>query len=325
MAGAQGTYMYRLTMMLMMATALLMLRPSLRAQESGESVDLARYANRQVLPDFTAAPCPDNPRSLTQVNGNLYRHTTGAGLAVHSGLVLITKEGALVIDPAMTCTAGWLRDEISNRFHVKVKYVVYTHAHADHISGAQIFQQDGATVIANSRALEPIVGERIPTALPNRVFDKEMTITLGGDVVLLHRVAASHSNSMIMVSFPKYKALQCTDVCEHRSMPYNDFLDFYYDGWIETLDWVLQQDVDVIDVGHYTPATKEDEQALRSYMVDLHQQVLDLVRQGQSWDELYRNVRFADETKTWIGYDQMRILNVMGMYRWVSSHRRGEW
>ena len=317
--------MYRVRMILTIASALLMLRPSLRAQDTGESVDLSRYANRTVLPDFTAASCPDNPRSLVPIAGNLYRHTTGAGLAVHSGLVLITKEGALVIDPAMTCTAGWLRDEINNRFHVKVKYVVYTHAHADHISGAQIFQQDGATVIANSRALEPIVGERIPTALPNRVFDKDMTITLGGEAVLLHRVAASHSNSMIMVSFPKYKALQCTDVCEHRSMPYNDFLDFYYDGWIETLDWVLLQDVDVIDVGHYTPAAKEDEEALRSYMVDLHQQVLDLVRQGQSWDELYRNVRFSDETRKWIGYDQMRILNVMGMYRWVSPHRRGEW
>lgn len=298
---------------------------SSRAQDGGEPVDISRYANRQVLPDFTAAPCPGNPRGLAQINGNLYRHTTGAGLAVHSGLVLITKEGAIVIDPAMTCTAGWLRDEINNRFHVKVKYVIYTHAHADHISGAQIFQQDGAIVVANSRALEPIVGERIPTALPNIVFDKDMTITLGGETVLLHRVAASHSNSMIMVLFPRYKALQCTDVCESRSMPYNDFLDFYYDGWIETLDWVLQQDVDVIDVGHYTPATKEDERALRGYMVDLHQQVLDLLRQGQSWDELYRNVRFSDESKKWIGYDQMRVLNILGMYRWVSPHRRGEW
>jgi glyoxylase-like metal-dependent hydrolase (beta-lactamase superfamily II) len=317
--------MRRVATTLAAVAAFLMLRPGLRAQESGESLDISRYANRQVLPDFTAAPCPDNPRSLVSVTGNLYRHTTGAGLAVHSGLVLITKEGALVIDPAMTCTAGWLRDEINSRFHVKVKYVVYTHAHADHISGAQILQQDGAMVIANSRALEPIVGERIPTAVPNRVFDKDLTITLGGETVLLHRVAASHSDSMIMVSFPKYKALQCTDVCESRSMPYNDFLDFYYDGWIETLDWVLQQDVDVIDVGHYTPATKEDERVLRGYMVDLHQQVLDLIRQGQTWDELYRNVRFSDETRKWIGYEQMRTLNIVGMYRWVVPHRRGEW
>jgi hypothetical protein len=102
-------------------------------------------------------------------------------------------------------------------------------------------------VVANQRALEPIIGERIPTAVPDRIFDKDMTISLGGETVLLHRVAPSHSDSMIMVLFPGYKALQCTDACESKSMPYNDFLDFYYDGWIETLDWVAQQDVDVID------------------------------------------------------------------------------
>jgi len=295
------------------------------ASDSGSPVDHSRFEDRPLLADFTAGDCPNNPRSLEQINGNLYRHTTGAGLAVHSGFVLITQEGALVIDPAMTCTAGWLRDEIKKRFNVPVKYVVYTHAHADHISGGQIFQSDGAVVVANQRAIEPIVGEKIPTALPDRVFDTDMTITLGGETVQLHRVAPSHSDSMIMVLFPAYKALQCTDVCESKSMPYNDFLDFYYPGWIETLDWVAQQDVEIIDVGHYSPATKADEAALRTYMVDLHQQVLDLVRAGQSWDQLYRNVKFNDEVKHWIGFDAMKTLNIMGMYRWVSNHRRGEW
>ncbi len=293
--------------------------------KGGMPVNHAQYTNRMLLPDMTVAACPDNPRSLIQITGNLYRHTTGAGLAVHSGFVLITTEGALVVDPAMTCTATWLRNEIKNRFNVSVKYVVYTHAHADHISGAQVFQNEGAIVVANERALEPIIGEKIPTAIPNLIFDKDMEITLGGESVLLHRVAPSHSNSMTMILFPKYKALQCTDVCESASMPYNDFLDFYYDGWIETLNWVLDQDIDIIDVGHYTPAKLSDQRALRNYMVDLHQQVLDLVRQGQSWDQLYRNVRFNEDVKKWIGYDQMHLLNVLGMYRWVSNHRRGEW
>lgn len=295
------------------------------AADNGIAVDQAQYANRPLLPDFTGAACPDMPRGLEQVKGNLYRHTSGPGLAVHSGLVLITKEGALVIDPAATCTAGWLRDEIRKRFNVAVKYVIYTHGHADHISGGQVFQKDGAIVVANQRAVEPIVGEKIPTAVPDRVFDENMTITLGGETVLLHRVAPSHSDSMVMVLFPAYKALQCTDVCESKSMPYNDFLDFYYPGWIETLDWVIKQDVDFIDVGHYTPATKADEVALRAYMIDLHQQVLDLVRAGQSWDQLYRNVTFSDETRKWIGFDAMNKLNIMGMHRWVSNHRRGEW
>ena len=41
-------------------------------------------------------------------------------------------------------------------------------------------------------------------------------------------------------------------------------------------------------------------------MIDLHQQVLDLVRSGQSGDQLYRNVRFNDTVKKWTAYDTMR-------------------
>ncbi|MFV8867040.1 MBL fold metallo-hydrolase [Serratia fonticola] len=301
------------------------LQTALAANDNGITLDNTPYINRMVLRDFTAADCPDNPRDLTQIKGNLYRHTTGAGLAVHSGLVLITKEGALVIDPAMSCTSGWLKDEIMKQFNVSVKYVVYTHAHADHISGGQVFQKEGAIVVANERAVEPIIGEKIPTALPDKVFKDEMTIVLGGETVNLHRVAASHSNSMVMVYFPGYKALQCTDVCESKSMPYNDFLDFYYDGWVETLDWVIKQNVDIIDVGHYTPATKDDIIAERAYLVDLHQQVLNLVREGQTWDQLYRNVKFSPEVQGWIGFSTMKTLNILGMYRWVTNHRRGEW
>ena len=128
-----------LRLSLLLATSLI---PLLQAQaaDNGIAVDQSQYANRVTLPDFTAADCPDMPRGLEQVKGNLYRHTSGPGLAVHSGLVLITKEGALVIDPAATCTAGWLRDEIRKRFNVPVKYVIYTHAHTDHISGGQVFQ-----------------------------------------------------------------------------------------------------------------------------------------------------------------------------------------
>lgn len=313
------------------AVLLLVLRRGAGAAETGDTgdtgtpFDRAPFAERELVADATAAPCPAMPRSLEPLGGALYRHTAGSGLAVHSGLVLITADGALVIDPAMTCTASWLRDEIMARFHQRVRYVVYTHAHADHISGAQVFQRDGALVVANRRAVEPIIGERLPTALPDRVFDQDMKIELGGETVLLHRVAASHSDSMTMVLFPRQHALQCTDVCEHASMPYNDFLDFYYEGWIDTLDWVARQDVTLIDVGHYAPASIGDELALRDYLQDLHQQVLDLVRQGQSWDELYRNVRFSERVRHWTGYETMHVLNVLGMYRWVSNHRRGAW
>jgi glyoxylase-like metal-dependent hydrolase (beta-lactamase superfamily II) len=181
-------------------------------------------------------------KSLVQVKGNLYRHTNGTLPALHSGLVLITKEGAIVIDPVLTQAAIWLNAEFKKRFNVSVKYVILTHGHYDHTGGSQIFQQAGAKVIIQKNGLEAIVGEKLPVAVPDIVFDEQLTITLGGETVVLSHIAPSHSNSMAVVTFPGYKAMQLTDIGESDTMPYNDFLDFYYDGWIKTLDWALKQD-----------------------------------------------------------------------------------
>jgi len=290
-----------------------------------EYVNKSLYKERQVLPDIYDVPNPGLQKSLIQVKGNLYRHTNDTIPSLHSGLVLITKAGAIVIDPALTQAAIWLNDEIKKRFKVPVKYVILTHAHYDHAGGSQIFQQDGAKVIVQKNGLEPIIGEKLPVAVPDIVYDKQLTIKLGGETVVINHIAPSHSNSMSVVLFPAYKALQLTDIGQSNTMPYNDFLDFYYDGWIETLDWVLKQDLDFIDIGHYTPATLETIKNERDYMVDLHQQVLTLIRRGQSWDQLYRNVKFSDTVKKWFGFATMSKLNILGMYRWVSNHRRGVW
>ena len=58
-------------------------------------------------------------------------------------------------------------------------------------SGFLLITKEGA--LANQRAVEPIVGEKIPTALPERVFDKDMAITFGGETVRLHRVGPGHA------------------------------------------------------------------------------------------------------------------------------------
>jgi hypothetical protein len=41
------------------------------ANDDGIVVDQSKYANREVLPDFTGGECPNNPRALTQISGNL--------------------------------------------------------------------------------------------------------------------------------------------------------------------------------------------------------------------------------------------------------------
>jgi len=294
------------------------------AEGLGEIIDIGKYRSRSVLPDPYEKPCPDTPVKLLHLEGNLYRHTIGSP-AFYSGLVLITQEGALIIDPARTCTALKLKEMIDEKFHVPVKYVVYTHGHFDHIGGGQVFQNAGAQVVAQKNALEPIIGERLPTALPNIVFDQEMALNIGGESVLLHHAPPSHSDSMTFVYFPKYKALQCTDICGSDSLPYGELPDFYYDGWVEALTWIQRLDIRWIDDGHHQLATKEQQLLQLRYLQELHTQVLDLVRGGESWEQIYHDIKFKDVYKKWTDFESYHLSNTRGMYEWISLHRRGDW
>ncbi len=301
--------------------------PAAAFTHTGEEVDPAVFEGREILPDPWIDDC-DVERSLVPIEGkeNLYRHTNPFP-STHSGLVLIQDEGALVIDAGNHCAAEWLRDEIRERFDVDITLAILKHAHFDHLAGSVVYAEAGAEIIAQENAIEPIIGEKMPVAEPTITFDEEMTVTFGDyEVLLHHEPAGNHSNSMIQVWIPALSAMQCTDVCQSQTFPYMDFLDFYYPGWIETLDWVIEKDPGVIEVGHYTPATTEDQIALRDYMTELYDQVIALHREGQPWDQLWRNVDAAEPYRDdWFGYELMRFANIQGMFRWVDNHRRGLW
>ncbi|HEX9614293.1 MAG TPA: MBL fold metallo-hydrolase [Bacteroidota bacterium] len=282
-------------------------------------------AEREVGADPHATTDPNEVNAVTQVRDNLYRFTTRRGGALHASLLLVTEEGIILTDPIRTSAALWLREELRRRFGQPVKYVIYSHAHFDHIGGGQVFQKDGAEVLAHENAVEPIVGEKLPTAVPDRIFKDRMSVELGGEVVRLTRVAPSHSNSMIVIEFPKQRAVMAVDFCPVNGLPYNDFPDFYYDGWMESLHYLNSLDFDILESGHLELGTKANVALNIEYMRSLHDQVLRLLRQGQPWDQLSRNVKIDPKFRGWAFYDERRVLNILGMYRWVSGHRRGIW
>ncbi|MFX0543304.1 MBL fold metallo-hydrolase [Roseovarius sp. S4756] len=193
--------------------------PAFAASDTAEPVDQSIYEGREILPDPSDGKC-DVEKSLEPFKDNLYRHTNGSFPATHSGLVLITDEGALVVDGGNTCVAKWLQDEIKTRFDTDIKYVVQTHAHWDHLAGTQVWQEAGATVIAQRNAIEPIIGEKLPFATPDRVFDTKAEIELGGETIRLHHEPmGNHSNSMVQVVFPRQSAMQCTMCASPRPSP----------------------------------------------------------------------------------------------------------
>ena len=114
-------------------------------------------------------------REITQIAGELYRFRNNNHYAVFA----VTPAGIIATDPINAEAAQWLKAELHKRFPQPVKYVIYSHDHADHISGGEVFA-DTATVVAHENAKTTIINEKRPTAVPQVTFSDRLAIELGG-------------------------------------------------------------------------------------------------------------------------------------------------
>lgn len=91
------------------------------------------------------APAAEAPvREITNLTGDLYRYRNNN----HYTVFLVTPEGIILADPISTDASTWLKAEIAQRFNVPVRYVLYSHHHWDHASGAAVFN-DTAELIGH--------------------------------------------------------------------------------------------------------------------------------------------------------------------------------
>ena len=76
-------------------------------------------------------------REIVNVTGDLYRFRETR----HIGMFLVTPDGIVVVDPTNSGAAGWLKEQLDERFGLPVRYVIYSHSHNDHASGGEIFAE----------------------------------------------------------------------------------------------------------------------------------------------------------------------------------------
>ena len=257
-------------------------------------------------------------REITQIAGDLYRFQNN----FHFSVFLVTPEGVIATDPIDAEAAAWLRDQIEQRFDQPIEYVVYSHDHADHISGGEVFKEAGATVVAHENANRTNIGEDRPTAVPDITFAHRMTIELGGKSVELIYPGRSHSDNLIVMHFPEQRAAFTVDFISVKRLPYQDLADSYFPDWIEAIKQVEALDFDILVPGHGPLGTKADATEHRQYLEDLHDAVLEAARAGQSLEQMKASITL-DKYEDWGQYEEWRPMNIEGMYNQISLHRRG--
>ncbi len=255
-------------------------------------------------------------REISRIAGEVYRFRN----ANHYSVFAVTPAGVIATDPINADAARWLKGEIGRRFNQPIRYLVYSHDHADHISGGEV-SADTAIVISHDNAKAVIVGERRPTAVPHVTFSDKLTLELGGTVVELAYVGKNHSDNSIVMRFPRERILFAVDFIPVNSYAFRDFPDAYMPDWIESLKRVEAMDFDVLAPGHGPLGRKADVTMFREYLQDLRGEVLRYAREGKSIDEM-KTLITLPKYAAW-GPKDWFPLNIEGMYRLVQADRRG--
>jgi glyoxylase-like metal-dependent hydrolase (beta-lactamase superfamily II) len=237
----------------------------------------------------------------------------------HQSMFVATPEGVLATDPIgqrrPQAVAAYI-EEIRKVSGAPIRYLVYSHAHLDHIEGGAPFKAAGAAVVAHHRARDRIAAMANPDVPPveEAVPDAGRVIELGGTRIELHYLGRNHSDNSLVVRLPAQRVIFAVDWIPIETVPFRNMPDSYLPDWQEGLDRVLALDWDHLIPGHPNAGgrlgTKDDVRNLKRYFEDVRAAAAELTRQGRCFnDQALRETRLG-RYAGWGGYEQFLPGNV---------------
>ena len=251
---------------------------------------------------------------------------------VNSGyisLFIVTDEGVIATDPGSQSgpeRAEAYRAAIASVTDQPVRYLVYSHHHADHSTGGEVFA-DTATFISHRNAVEKLAALADPrTPVPEIAFTDQLTIELGGKTIELYYTGRNHSDNSIVLLYPERRLLFAVDFIPVNTLLFQNLPDAYPEEWVESLRWIEENlDFDVLVPGHPPlPGTKENVTQVREYLEDLMAAVRAAQDQGlvDNSPEMIEAVRadLEPDYGSWTMFAEWLPLNVEGLLRiWAET------
>ncbi|MDA9865193.1 MBL fold metallo-hydrolase [bacterium] len=250
------------------------------------------------------ASAQDATRALINVTGDVYRWQNNN----HFGLVVFTDDGVVVADPINADASSWLEGEIAARTDAPITHLIYSHSHADHASGGEVFA-DTAEVIAHERAPDDIVG----VSVDRRVADVD-SLTVGDKTFEFAFLGEGHGTDLMAVVVRPENVAFVVDAMAPRRLPFRDMPGSNIDDWINQVRAVGDLDFDILSPGHGNVGDYDSVAEVVTYMETLRAEVLAGLKAGKTVAELQEELTF-DGYADWLGYDNWREANISGAAR----------
>ena len=295
-----------------------------RIQFAGLAVALTAAAFVSTAQAQAPAAAPP-PYATTKVEGTdnvyIFRYMN------HQAMFIVTKDGVIATDPIgqRRPAAKAYIEEIQKITKAPIKYVIYSHAHYDHIAGGKPFKDLGATFIAHKNAKARI--EQLKPAdvvVPDQVVDNKKTIELGGTKLELLYLGKNHSDSSLVMLLPKEKIIFSVDWIRLQAIQFRVMADTYLPDIEDSLKKVIALDWDRVIEGHPGPGgrqtgTKDDARNQLEYLQDLSAAVKKALGEGKSYADAEKEIKLPKYEK-WGGYEAFLQMNIE---RYYDFHNRG--
>jgi glyoxylase-like metal-dependent hydrolase (beta-lactamase superfamily II) len=186
-----------------------------------------------------------------------------------------------------------------------IKYLVYSHAHKDHIGGSAAFKDiKDLKIVAVDGVAAFLREQNDPNRLiPNVVFGDKKTITLGGKTVELTRHFYHSVEGDLFIYVPSAKFMMAVDCVTPGYAPFQGFdITANFGEYMKVFDELMAYDFETFTGGHLTATgSKKDVEITKEFTMDVYRTV------KRIHNNLDQNAVVADAAKI-VGYDNRFLL-----------------